>query len=119
MSKTIYSSKARNYNDGNKFTEITFEVDKILYFTKSSTTGNTIITLINEQDFEIETDYDTFKNTFYCEIFEKEIKEDMIKLMNGYLSNSSLGSISIDTMIKDCYKIVEKIGKYEFPNNTI
>lgn len=116
MSKIYFNTKARLEGSKGKFNEMTIDTDKIVFFQKSNT-GNSLITFINNDVYELDIDYFEFFDNLCHITFENEIKQSVEKLMSGHLSNNSLGSVSTKTMVKDCFKIVEQIARYDFKNN--
>ena len=113
MSKLFTEVNAR-LDSNDKFESITFDCNNIIAFKRTSI-GTTELTL-SVGIMEVDIDYYEFQQNIMGEILKAEHRNDILKLMAGYLSNNSVGNISLQTLIKDCKVIIQKIAS---DNNTL
>ena len=113
MNKVFAELKAR-FDKDEKFETITIDCNQIVCFYRT-TIGTTEVTF-NTGILEVEMDYYEFQQNIMGEILKIEHKNDILKLMAGYLCNNSVTNISIETLIKDCKGIIKKIAS---DNNTL
>ena len=113
MSKLFTEVNAR-LDSNDKFESITFDCNNIIAFKRTSI-GTTELTL-SVGIMEVDIDYYEFQQNIMGEILKAEHRNDILKLMAGYLSNNSVGNIPLQTLIKDCKVIIQKIAS---DNNTL